>query len=167
MLIVNDEPERVDAIPASKAHHLWIPVMMWMNALLDFTNVTLALDAITTLEVTHASAPWVIERMMVANVLVSYINECTESNGACCSVNATCINKEGSYGCVCNEGTIFIRITIFLKRCKVLLRLIGVIEIIWDIDDPSHAKFTQLYNNRTLEICRNYIFIYLFNVILN
>ncbi|XGW14216.1 hypothetical protein V3C99_000497 [Haemonchus contortus] len=32
------------------------------------------------------------------------IDECTESQGGCCSGNATCINKEGSYGCKCNEG---------------------------------------------------------------
>ncbi|PIO61438.1 calcium binding EGF domain protein, partial [Teladorsagia circumcincta] len=32
------------------------------------------------------------------------IDECAESHGGCCSGNATCVNKEGSYGCKCNDG---------------------------------------------------------------
>ena len=32
------------------------------------------------------------------------INECVESHGGCCSLNGTCVNKEGSYACVCQEG---------------------------------------------------------------
>lgn len=80
-----------------------------------YTNATIRPGAITSSAPMPASAPWDTVRMSPEHVSVCSISpfyssssldidECAESRGNCCSLNGTCVNKQGSYGCECKPG---------------------------------------------------------------